>query len=71
MDSTLHDARLTHRVQRCVENPEVHTVALDQQPHVPGEPSLSDGESVRAGDEEVYERVPTWQRAYCPVESEA
>ena len=67
----LHGARLTHRVQRCVEKPEPHTVALEEESRVPGEPSISDGEAVRGGDEEVYERVPAWQQAYCPVESEA
>lgn len=71
MDRALRDARLMHQVQRCLGKPEPHVLALEQEPRGPGEPSLSDGEVVRGGDEEGYEGVPAWQRGCCPVESEA
>lgn len=62
MDRALRDARLMHQVQRCLGKPEPHVLALEQEPRGPGEPSLSDGEVVRGGDEEGYEGVPAWQR---------
>lgn len=70
MDRALRDARLIHQVQRGLGKPEPQVLALEQEPRGPGEPSISDGEAVRGGDEEGYERVPTWQRGCCPVESE-
>ncbi|MXQ97440.1 hypothetical protein E5288_WYG019703 [Bos mutus] len=45
MDSTLRDARLKHQVQRCLEKPEPHVLALQQEPCGPGEPSTSDGKA--------------------------
>ena len=71
MDSALRDARLKHQVQRCLEKPEPHVLALQQEPCGPGEPSTSDGKAVRGGDEQGYERAPAQQRGCCPVESEA
>ena len=71
MDSALRDARLKHQVQRCLEKPEPHVLALQQEPCGPGEPSISDGKAVRGGDAQGYERAPAQQRGCCPVESEA
>ena len=70
MDSALRDARLMHQVQRCLEKPEPHVLALQQEPRGPGEPSISDGKAVRGGDEQGYERVPAQQRGCYPVECE-
>ena len=70
IDSVLRDARLMHQVQRCLEKPEPHVLALQQEARGPGEPSISDGKAVRGGDEQGYERVPAQQRGCYPVECE-
>lgn len=55
MDSTLRDAVLECNVQRHLEELDQHTLALEQEPHGPEEPSVSDSKAVRDDDDECYE----------------
>ena len=55
MDGALRDAVLVHDVQGCLEELEQCTLALEQEPHGPEEPSISDSEAVSDSDDEHYE----------------
>ena len=65
MDGALRDAVLVHDVQGCLEELEQCTLALEQEPRGPEEPSKSDSEVVInrtvVGDV-IRLQVPTWQR---------
>ena len=52
MDGALRDAVLVHDVQGCLEELEQCTLALEQEPRGPEEPSISDDEAVSDGDDE-------------------
>lgn len=55
MDSALRDAVLECNVQRHWEEPDQHILALEQEPHGPEEPSISDTRAVRDDDDECFE----------------
>ena len=55
MDSALRDAVLECNVQRHWEEPDQHILALEQEPHGPEEPSISDTWAVRDDVDECYE----------------
>ena len=55
MDSALCNAAPVHNVQRHSEEPKQRTLAVEQGPGDPEEPSISDSEAVSDGDEEHYE----------------
>ena len=55
MDLALCDATLVHNVQRCLEELEQCTVALEQEPCGPEEPSYSDSEAVINSDGDCYQ----------------
>ena len=54
MDSAPHDAAL---VCSLLEELGQHTLALEQEPSGPEEPSISDSKVVSDGDEEPYENA--------------
>ena len=54
MDSALCDVTPVHNVQRHVEKLEQRILALEQEPHGPEEPSISDSEAVSDSDDEHY-----------------
>ena len=51
------DAALVHNMQRNLEELEQCILALEQEPHDPEEPSISDSKVVSDGDEEPYENA--------------
>ena len=55
MDGALCNATPVHNVQRHSEEPKQCTLAVEQGPGDPEEPSISDSEAVSDGDEEHYE----------------
>ena len=57
MHSVLRDATLVHNVPRHLEELEQSILALQQEPHGPEEPSISDSEEVSDGDDEHYENA--------------
>ena len=57
MDGALRDAVLVHDVQGCLEEIEQCTLALEQEPCGPEEPSISDSEVVSDGNNERYETM--------------
>lgn len=57
MDSALCDVTPVHNVQRHVEKLEQRILALEQEPHGPEEPSISDSEVVSDGNNERYETM--------------
>ena len=57
MDHTLPNATLVHNVQRCFKELEQCILALEQEPHGPEEPSISDSKAVSDSDEERYETI--------------
>ena len=60
MDSAPHDAAL---VCSLLEELGQHTLALEQEPSGPEEPSISDNKTVSDGDNQCYETMgPTWQQ---------
>lgn len=42
-------------MQRHLEELDQHTLALEQEPHGPEEPSISESKAVRDDDDECYE----------------
>ena len=62
MDSVLHDATLVHNVQRRLEELEQSILALQQEPHSPEEPSLSDSTVVMVTMNITRLWVPACQR---------
>ena len=50
MDQALHDTMLMCNVQRRLEELEQCTLALEQEPWGPEEPSISDSEAVSDGE---------------------
>ena len=48
---------MLHNMQRSLDKLEQCILALEQEPHDPEEPSISDSKVVSGGDEEAYENA--------------
>ena len=59
MDSSLCDATLGHNVQRYLEEPQQHILVLEQEPHGPEEPNISESEPVSDQIRSVAQLCPT------------
>ena len=59
MDSSLCDATLGHNVQRYLEEPQQHILVLEQEPHGPEEPNISESEPVSDQIRSVTQSCPT------------
>jgi len=59
MDSSLCDATLGCNVQRYLEEPQQHILVLEQEPHGPEEPNISESEPVSDQIRSVTQSCPT------------
>ena len=77
MDSALQDATLVCNAQRCLKELEQCILALEQEPHGPEEPSISDREVTSDSDDEHHKTVglclperPAVQQKVKPMDQE-